>query len=57
MKVYFHFYQIDLTTAYNQSIYFVLNGKRYPYTPTNERKEICGDPLVLDAIVKVELVD
>ena len=32
IKVYFHFYQIDLFT--NESVYFVINGKRFNYTPS-----------------------
>lgn len=48
-------YQIDTYT--NESVYFNLNGKRYPYVPSIERKEICGDPLILDSIVKIELFD
>jgi hypothetical protein len=55
IKLYFHMYQIDAYT--NESVYFMLNGKKYPYTPTVERKEICGDPLILDSIVKIDLPD
>ncbi len=55
IKLYFHMYQIDAYT--NDSVYFMLNGKKYPYSPTVERKEICGDPLIFDAIVKMDLAD
>ena len=36
VKIYFNFYQIDNYT--NNSVFFVLNGKQYPYAPTLERK-------------------
>lgn len=55
IKLYFHFYQIDTYT--NESVYFMLNGNKYPFVPSVERKEICGDPLVLDSIVKIDLLE
>jgi hypothetical protein len=36
IKLYFHMYQIDAYT--NESVYFMLNGKKHPYIPTVERK-------------------
>ncbi len=51
VKIFFNFYQIDSYAT--DSVYFVLNGKKYPYNPSIYRKQICGDPLVLDSVVKI----
>jgi hypothetical protein len=42
VSIFFNFYQID-DYALDQSVYFKLNGQRFNYTPSIERKNLCGN--------------
>jgi len=53
--LFFHFYQIDDYSP-DQSVYFVLNSKVIPYTPSNLKMNLCGNSSA-DAIVPIYLQD